>query len=54
MPASSARRIEANNALMDSLGISGTPATVYKDEQGKIRMAVGMLPPDRIKTIFGS
>jgi thiol:disulfide interchange protein DsbG len=54
VPAAAAGRIEANNALMDSLGISGTPATVYKDPQGKIRMAVGMLPPDRIKAIFGS
>lgn len=54
VPAATARRIESNNALMDSLGISGTPATVYKDDQGKIRMAVGMLPPDRIKAIFGS
>lgn len=53
VPAATARRIEANNALMDRLGISGTPATVYKDEQGKIRMAVGMLPPGKIKAIFG-
>ncbi|UGB39547.1 thiol:disulfide interchange protein DsbG [Frateuria soli] len=54
VPAATARRIESNNALMDSLGISGTPATVYKDDKGKIRMAVGMLPPDRIEAIFGS
>jgi thiol:disulfide interchange protein DsbG len=48
-----ARRIEDNNALMDSLGISGTPATIYKDAQGKIHMAVGMLPDDRVNAIFG-
>lgn len=54
VPKATAKRIEDNNALMDSLGISGTPATVYKDAQGKIRMAVGMLPPDRVKAIFGS
>jgi thiol:disulfide interchange protein DsbG len=54
VPPATARRIDGNNALMDSLGISGTPATVYKDADGKVRMAVGMLPPDRIKAIFGS
>ncbi|MGS1012969.1 thiol:disulfide interchange protein DsbG [Rhodanobacter sp. UC4450_H17] len=54
VPPPTAKRIADNNALMDSLGISGTPATVYKDADGKIRMAVGMLPPDRIKAIFGT
>lgn len=53
LPAATGKRIEDNNALMDSLGISGTPATVYKDAHGKIRMAVGMLPPDQINAIFG-
>jgi thiol:disulfide interchange protein DsbG len=47
------KRIEANSALMDKVGVQGTPATVYKDASGKIRMAVGMLPTDRIEAIFG-
>ena len=46
------KRIAANIALMQKLGIQGTPATVYKDAAGKIRMAAGMLPDDRLKTIF--
>ncbi len=53
VPAATAQRIQDNNALMDSLGISGTPATVYKDAAGKIQMAVGMLPADRTREIFG-
>ena len=52
VPANLAQQISDNNDLMDQLGISGTPATVYKDADGKIRMAVGMLPPDRIQAIF--
>lgn len=46
------KRIAANVALMEKLGIQGTPATVYKDASGKIRIASGMLPDNRLKTIF--
>ncbi len=53
VPAATARRIDANNALMEKLGIEGTPATIYKDAAGQIRMLQGMLPEDRLKAIFG-
>lgn len=53
VPPATAKRLAANNALMDSLDISGTPATVYKDADGNVRMAVGMLPPNRVNAIFG-
>lgn len=53
VPAATARRIEANNALMQELGIMGTPGIVYRDAEGKIHTAVGMQPPDRVKAIFG-
>lgn len=38
-------RIRQNNALMDDLGISGTPAVVYRDGEGKIQIMDG-LPAD--------
>jgi len=50
--AATGKRIAANIALMEKLGIQGTPATVYKDASGKIRIAAGMLPDARLKTIF--
>lgn len=51
--AATMRRIEANNALMDSLGISATPATLYKDDAGKIHRLDGMLDDDTLKRVFG-
>ncbi len=51
--AATEKRIAANIALMEKLGIHGTPATVYKDASGKIRMATGVPPDARLKTIFG-
>lgn len=53
IPAATARRIQDNNALMQELGIMGTPGVVYKDAAGKIHVAVGMQSPDRIQEIFG-
>lgn len=46
------QRIAANIELMEKLGVHGTPATVYKDASGKIRMAAGMLPESRLRAIF--
>lgn len=53
IPAATAQRIEDNNALMQQLGIMGTPGVVYKDADGKIRMVVGLPSPERIAEIFG-
>lgn len=50
--AATKKRIAANVALMEKLGIQGTPATVYKDASGKIHIASGMLPEKRLKAIF--
>ncbi|MEO7050550.1 MAG: thiol:disulfide interchange protein DsbG [Rhodanobacter sp.] len=52
VPEATGKRIAANVALMQKLGIQGTPATIYKDAAGKIRMVAGMLPDDRLKSIF--
>lgn len=43
----------ANGELMDKLGVQGTPATVYRDADGAIRIAGGMLPDAQLKAIFG-
>lgn len=38
----STQQLQANNELMQKLGISGTPAIVWKDAKGKIQMKAGM------------
>ena len=52
VPPATATRIAANTALMDKLGIQGTPATVYKDAAGRIQLLQGMLPDDQLQAIF--
>ncbi len=37
-----AARIRLNNALMDDLGITGTPAMVYQDNDGRIQIMDGL------------
>ncbi|MCW8807239.1 MAG: thiol:disulfide interchange protein DsbG [Rhodanobacter sp.] len=51
--AATAKRIAANIALMEELAIRGTPAVIYKDGTGQVRMVSGMPPQDRMKTVFG-
>jgi thiol:disulfide interchange protein DsbG len=51
--ADTAHRLDANAELMDGLGISGTPAVIYKDKTGTLRMATGLPQPDQINAIFG-
>ena len=51
--AATAKKLEDNATLMDTLGITGTPAVVYKDASGAIRMADGMPPPEMLDAIFG-
>jgi thiol:disulfide interchange protein DsbG len=55
VPAAVRKKIEANNALMDQFGISGTPAILFRDPDGNLQLLDGM--PDKpayIKAIFGS
>jgi thiol:disulfide interchange protein DsbG len=51
--AATAGHIAANIALMEALDIHGTPAVVYKDGSGQVRMLSGMPSDDRLKAIFG-
>lgn len=40
--ASTNKQLQANSAFMHQLGITGTPAIVWKDAQGKIQFKAGM------------
>lgn len=51
--AATAKHVAANIALMEALNIHGTPAVVYKDSTGQVRMLSGMPTDDRMKIIFG-
>jgi thiol:disulfide interchange protein DsbG len=51
--AATAKHLAANIALMEELNIHGTPAVIYKDSTGQVRMLSGMPSDDRMKTIFG-
>lgn len=54
IPAATREKINANNNLMDQLGISGTPGVMYKDAQGKVHKIVGLPPESAIRSVFGS
>lgn len=54
MPKTTATKLASNGALMNSLGIRGTPGIVYRDASGKIKVAQGMQSPSKLKEIFGS
>lgn len=53
VPAATAEHIAANIALMEELDIHGTPAVIYQDSTGQVRMLSGMPSADRMKAIFG-
>lgn len=46
-------RIDANNALMQALGVRATPAIFYRDTGGRVRSVLGMPQPSTLeKEIF--
>jgi len=47
------RQLRDHNELMQALGASGTPALVWKDTQGKVRVSVGMPRLSRLPDITG-
>lgn len=47
-------KIDANTALLKSIDAFGTPATVYRDESGQIRMILGLPNQDSLQAIFGN
>lgn len=51
----SRQKIRANSMLMNALGFYGTPAAVYKDADGKIRVLHGFSrDPAVLREVFGS
>ncbi len=48
------KRITANNRLMSELGLSATPSTYYKDENGQIQMQQGLPRPEDMPAMMGS
>ena len=51
--AATAKHIADNIALMEEFSIHGTPAVIYKDSSGQVRMVQGMPSEARLKAIFG-
>lgn len=49
-----AKRVRKNNQLMSSLGLSATPSTYYRDEDGNIHMKQGAARPGEMEIIMGS
>lgn len=45
-------RVQANTRLMRQLGLTGTPATFYRDEDGKVHMVSGMPRLKRLQAIL--
>jgi len=45
---------EANQRLMNSLDAFATPAIVYRDATGRLRMSLGLPSPAAMRTIFGA
>ena len=53
MPAELREKVAANNMLMSSLGIQGTPGLVYRNAEGKIDIHQGMPQGALREEIFG-
>ena len=49
----SKQQLQANSEFMHKLGITGTPAIVWKDAQGKIQMKAGMPRLSELSAITG-
>lgn len=52
VPDAIARKLGFNNALMDTLGVGGTPAVIYQDK-GRVRIVQGVPQEDELDAIFG-
>lgn len=48
------KRVTANNSLMSNLGLSATPSTFYKADDGTIAMKQGLPRPEELEDMMGS
>ena len=53
LPSASEQTVQSNNALMNRLGIRGTPSVYYRDAEGAIRLARGLPRGDRLEAVMG-
>ncbi len=53
IPAETQARLDANQALMDELGLSATPAIFYLDEQQRLQQQQGAPRPEMLGKILG-
>ena len=53
VPAALAAQFEANTKLMERFGAQGTPALVWKDGAGKVRVKTGMPRLSQLPAITG-
>ncbi|GAA5132003.1 thiol:disulfide interchange protein DsbG [Alloalcanivorax gelatiniphagus] len=49
VPEAVGRQLRENNALMREFGIRGTPATIFRDRNGKLQFAPGVLQPETLR-----
>ncbi|WP_458071921.1 thiol:disulfide interchange protein DsbG [Rhodanobacter sp. BL-MT-08] len=54
IPRATLTKLAHNETLMHTLGAQGTPAIVYLDHDGNVKMAQGVPPPDVMAQIFGN
>lgn len=47
------REIDANTALMNRLGVNGTPGVFYKDKAGNVRRVVGLPQLSKLPQMYG-
>lgn len=52
-PAGLRRPLAQNLTLMHELGISGTPAVVYRNDKGEVKIITGLVPPETLATELG-
>ena len=51
VPEAVGRKLRENNALMREFGIRGTPATIFRDPDGKLQFAPGVLQPETLRKL---
>ncbi|HBG51496.1 MAG TPA: hypothetical protein DDW89_06755, partial [Gammaproteobacteria bacterium] len=47
------KALSRHRKMMDRLGVSGTPAILYRDANGKVRLQRGMTDLDTLARIIG-
>ena len=51
VPEEIGQQLRENNALMQEFGIRGTPATIFRDPNGKLQFAPGVVQPETLRKL---